>query len=130
METPASELGRMRLCRLDGCPNELSHDDPTRGRYANMCAPCRRGETGPGVTFRRSQGFGNQVVPTASRRAEPPSAAPSLEQLAKAMIPVARELERKATASKAARAATAAAVRDFTAALTDLRDAAQALIQD
>lgn len=41
---------------------------------------------------------------------------------------LARELERKVVTSKRARSDAAAAVTDFSRALTELRDAAQALI--
>jgi len=130
METSAHDVARSRSCRLDGCPNELGPGDPTRGRYANMCDPCRKGVTigqQLGIAGSASAGSSPYTGPKAPAASFP---GVSLETKAKAIVPFARDLERKARTSKAARAATAQAVRDFSKALTELRDAAAALIPD
>lgn len=52
MEHDVQELTTTRFCRLEGCPNELDSTDPERGRYANVCGPCRRGETFQGKAMK------------------------------------------------------------------------------
>lgn len=40
-----AELLAGRECRVPGCDNLLDKDDPTCGRYANMCRSCRAGDS-------------------------------------------------------------------------------------
>ena len=124
--------GMIRLCKLDGCPNELGSDVGDRGRHANVCIPCRRGETGSGRAYleRNQMSQQNQVVPPAPLPiAGVQIPAGAIEAKAKAIIPLARELEKKVRIQKTARSDAAASVNAFTRALLELRDAAKSLIE-
>lgn len=124
----------LRMCKLPACPNELGPDVPSRGVWANVCVPCRRGDTTTGVVYRESRGLPariGELSPGAARIvngvAPPPG---TLEAKAKRIVPLAKQLERKLHLQRAARQESVAAVQEFTAALKELRDAAKALIGD
>lgn len=136
METSAHDLAATRMCRLPGCGTELGSDDPKQGRWANMCRPCRQGLTGPGRTFRESVGLAGsaavQRTPARNPQLATLATAPAvgaIEAKAKAIVPLARALERKLRATKTARATSAAAVTEFSQALVELRDAAKSLLE-
>lgn len=93
----------LRFCKLPNCENELVGDEPSRGIWANSEGGLRPSDGQP--------------------------AGPSLEVKARAIVPLARRLEQKVTASKAARLEAARTVDEFAKALAELRDAAQALIR-
>jgi hypothetical protein len=127
METPGHLVGITRICRLEGCPNELTHLDPTRGKYTNMCKPCRMGETGPGARWRAEHGMtpaaGQEVVPTGAVAAGEP-----LDRKAQRLVSLAKDAEQKIRRAKVARREAIAAVRGLDAAMNDLREAVQGLI--
>lgn len=117
-------IGVERDCKLPNCENVLERDAPTRGIWANVCQPCRRGETPAGVIYREGRGIGAG----GSVRPKAPQVKGTLEAKAKAIVPLAKKLEQKVLASKAAKADASASVTLFSGALKDLRDAAMALI--
>jgi hypothetical protein len=133
----------LRFCKLPNCENELVGDEPSRGIWANICVRCRRGETPAGLLYREQRGLSGQAGATGSgstggglrpsegglRPSDGQPAGPSLEVKARAIVPLARRLEQKVTASKAARLEAARTVDEFAKALAELRDAAQALIR-
>lgn len=114
-------LGEARDCKLVNCTNTLETDDPTRGIWANICKPCRRGETPQGVLYRESRNIGGNSP-------REPVVKGELEAKARAIVPLAKKLEQKVRISKVARADAAVSVTEFARALDDLRGAAQALI--
>lgn len=100
MEASAHQLAKSRDCKTDSCPNDAS-DAPDRGRYAGLCAYCRK-QKGAAITEARLGAGGSRP---ATPRPQPTTE--SFEQKAKQLVGVGRTLDQAVATVKKAKAKVA-----------------------
>lgn len=106
-------------CRVPGCPHTT---EVTKGRYAGLCAP-HRAELAARIRQAQSNGGDPQEAARDVTHA-------SLEELAKKIQPVARQLDRALALRRAAEHDVTAAAGELAALLRSLHVAANAAIKN
>lgn len=123
VRTLTKETMTMPPCK-NGCGREALQ---THGRYGMLCSICKferqRADLAAGSGPPASAGDGRAPGPAPSSKPR------SLEAAAKAVVPIAKKLETSARKKKAATSALRADVAAFNAALKELREAGEAILQ-